>query len=431
MSPRYRTGPPAGRSRAGSSRSPPAAGRAPGWRADGARRRVALPGTFARARGSSARRRRPAARPRRARAHLRRRPGPAAHARDRRAARRARPPRDVLRPRPRRPRAPRRRPRRCARRATSSPAHGDDHRLLALASPAEVRASSRAAENAVREATGEPPAPLFRAAARRAQPVAGARGRRGRLPRLRVGRQRSSTPPCPASTTIVERVGPLLRPGAVILLHDGDGSGRGASRAADGRRRCRRSWTRRSGAACAPCRSARCSPSRVQTQFRPPAVDWVSARADPGAAEQGPRGHPLLLGDQGAVHDGRRDGVRLPRDNVGLGLTKTTFITGGAARAVLVVQFRARRYVPPVYWLAVVLISVVGTQITDNLTDNFGVSLVTTTIVFCDRARRWSSPPGTRASGRSRSTRSTRRAARPSTGWPSSSRSRSAPRPAT
>ena len=37
---------------------------------------------------------------------------------------------------------------------------------------------------------------------------------------------------------------------------------------------------------------------------------------------------------------------------------------------------------PGVYWLAVVLISVVGTLITDNLTDNFGVSLVTTTVVF-------------------------------------------------
>ena len=45
-------------------------------------------------------------------------------------------------------------------------------------------------------------------------------------------------------------------------------------------------------------------------------------------------------------------------------------------------QFRVRRYVPGIYWLAVVLISIVGTLITDNLTDNFGVSLVTTTIVF-------------------------------------------------
>jgi uncharacterized membrane-anchored protein len=46
------------------------------------------------------------------------------------------------------------------------------------------------------------------------------------------------------------------------------------------------------------------------------------------------------------------------------------------------VQFRLRRYVPPIYWLGIVLISVVGTQITDNLTDNHGVSLVTTTIGF-------------------------------------------------
>src|SRR3954451_20054128 len=69
-------------------------------------------------------------------------------------------------------------------------------------------------------------------------------------------------------------------------------------------------------------------------------------------------------------------------DNVGLGLTKTTFITGALLLAVLVAQFRTRRYAAGVYWLAVVLISVVGTQITDNLTDNLGVSLVITTVVF-------------------------------------------------
>jgi uncharacterized membrane-anchored protein len=68
--------------------------------------------------------------------------------------------------------------------------------------------------------------------------------------------------------------------------------------------------------------------------------------------------------------------------NVGLGLTTTTFITGAALVAILAVQFRARRYVAWVYWLSVVLISVVGTQITDNLVDNFGVTLPTTTTVF-------------------------------------------------
>ena len=69
-------------------------------------------------------------------------------------------------------------------------------------------------------------------------------------------------------------------------------------------------------------------------------------------------------------------------DNVGLGLTKTTFMTGALLVAALVVQFRARRYVPWVYWLGIVLISIVGTQITDNLSDNMGVSLVITTVAF-------------------------------------------------
>ncbi|MGZ4638304.1 MAG: COG4705 family protein [Actinomycetes bacterium] len=69
-------------------------------------------------------------------------------------------------------------------------------------------------------------------------------------------------------------------------------------------------------------------------------------------------------------------------DKLKLGLTNTTYIMGALLVVSLVFQFRARRYVPGLYWLAVVLISVVGTLITDNLTDNLGVSLVTTTIVF-------------------------------------------------
>ena len=69
-------------------------------------------------------------------------------------------------------------------------------------------------------------------------------------------------------------------------------------------------------------------------------------------------------------------------DNVGLGLTKTTFIKAALLLVTLVFQFRSRRYVAGVYWTGIVLISVVGTQITDNLTDNHGVSLVTTTTIF-------------------------------------------------
>jgi uncharacterized membrane-anchored protein len=75
-------------------------------------------------------------------------------------------------------------------------------------------------------------------------------------------------------------------------------------------------------------------------------------------------------------------GADFLNENLGLGLTRTTFLISGFLVAALVFQFRYRRYVPGIYWLAVVLISVVGTLITDNLTDNFGVSLVTTTIVF-------------------------------------------------
>ncbi len=65
-----------------------------------------------------------------------------------------------------------------------------------------------------------------------------------------------------------------------------------------------------------------------------------------------------------------------------LGLTNTTYVMGALLIATLVVQFRARRYVPATYWLAVVLLSVVGTLITDNLTDNFGIALTTTTVIF-------------------------------------------------
>src|SRR4051812_13918106 len=72
----------------------------------------------------------------------------------------------------------------------------------------------------------------------------------------------------------------------------------------------------------------------------------------------------------------------LLNDNLGFGLTNTTYVMGALLLAALVAQFRLRRYVPSVYWLAVVLISIVGTLITDNLTDNFGISLVITTVTF-------------------------------------------------
>jgi uncharacterized membrane-anchored protein len=69
-------------------------------------------------------------------------------------------------------------------------------------------------------------------------------------------------------------------------------------------------------------------------------------------------------------------------ENLGLGLSNTSYLMGALLIAVLVFQFRARKYVPGIYWLAVVLISVVGTLVSDNLVENYGVALETTTIAF-------------------------------------------------
>jgi uncharacterized membrane-anchored protein len=68
--------------------------------------------------------------------------------------------------------------------------------------------------------------------------------------------------------------------------------------------------------------------------------------------------------------------------HLGLGLTGTSLVMSVALVIALFFQFRKRKYVPSIYWLAVVLISVVGTLITDNLVDNFGVALTTTTTIF-------------------------------------------------
>ena len=67
---------------------------------------------------------------------------------------------------------------------------------------------------------------------------------------------------------------------------------------------------------------------------------------------------------------------------LGLGLSGTTVIMGALTVVALVAQFRARRYRPALYWVAVVLISIVGTLITDGLVDGLGVSLWVTTLGF-------------------------------------------------
>lgn len=68
--------------------------------------------------------------------------------------------------------------------------------------------------------------------------------------------------------------------------------------------------------------------------------------------------------------------------HVGLGTALTDGITMTLLTAALILQIRTSRYVPWIYWLTVVLVSVVGTQITDLLTDGMEVSLDVSTPVF-------------------------------------------------
>jgi len=69
--------------------------------------------------------------------------------------------------------------------------------------------------------------------------------------------------------------------------------------------------------------------------------------------------------------------------NLGYGLTTTTWFMSAVLVVVLVIQFAQKRYVPWAYWLAVVMISIVGTLITDNMVDNLEVPLQVSTILFC------------------------------------------------
>lgn len=68
--------------------------------------------------------------------------------------------------------------------------------------------------------------------------------------------------------------------------------------------------------------------------------------------------------------------------NLGLGLTVTSLLAALVLAGFLWLQLRHDRYVPWIYWFCVVFLSVVGTLITDNLSDSFGVSLYVTTAVF-------------------------------------------------
>ena len=68
--------------------------------------------------------------------------------------------------------------------------------------------------------------------------------------------------------------------------------------------------------------------------------------------------------------------------NLGLGLKGTSVAAGLVLAIALFFQFKSKKYLPAVYWLTVVLISVFGTLVTDILTDSLHVPLEATTVLF-------------------------------------------------
>jgi len=68
--------------------------------------------------------------------------------------------------------------------------------------------------------------------------------------------------------------------------------------------------------------------------------------------------------------------------NLNFGLVNTSIVTGILLAIVISFQFRAKKYIPSLYWATVALVSIFGTLVTDNLTDRLGVPLETSTIIF-------------------------------------------------
>lgn len=68
--------------------------------------------------------------------------------------------------------------------------------------------------------------------------------------------------------------------------------------------------------------------------------------------------------------------------NAHLGLSLTSLLAGVVLAIFLWIQLRTRKYIPWIYWTTVVMVSIFGTLVTDNLVDNFGVPLKVTTVIF-------------------------------------------------
>lgn len=68
--------------------------------------------------------------------------------------------------------------------------------------------------------------------------------------------------------------------------------------------------------------------------------------------------------------------------DIGWGLGITSVVMALLLAAALTLQMRKRECEPWIYWLCVVLVSILGTQITDILTDELNISLYASTAVF-------------------------------------------------
>jgi uncharacterized membrane-anchored protein len=69
-------------------------------------------------------------------------------------------------------------------------------------------------------------------------------------------------------------------------------------------------------------------------------------------------------------------------ETLGFGLVNTTIVMSIALVVILAFQMSAKRYIPALYWLAIVQVSITGTLITDNLTDGMGFPLLYSTLIF-------------------------------------------------
>ena len=68
--------------------------------------------------------------------------------------------------------------------------------------------------------------------------------------------------------------------------------------------------------------------------------------------------------------------------NLKLGLWVTSLVMSIVLIVALINQFRLKCYIPVSYWVVVVLLSIVGTLVSDLMVDDLGVKLITATVGF-------------------------------------------------